>query len=145
MTRCTRFESDGMRYIDGEMSGDARAAFERHCAECADCRRELASFAELDALTGRIQMIDPADAFWERYWRSVYRRVERKTAWVLMLAGAVMLAVFVIRRAVASLHAITIDKIAVVLLAAGFVLLLISLIRERCHEIKTDPYKDVKR
>jgi anti-sigma factor RsiW len=145
MTSCTRFENDGMRYIDGEMGEVERAEFERHCAECDECRRELASFAELDALTGRVKMIDPADAFWERYWRSVYRRIERKTAWVLMLAGAVMLAVYLIRRLIVSLRMITIDKIAVILLAAGFLLLLVSLIRERCHEIKSDPYRNLKR
>ncbi len=145
MTLCPRFDGDGMRYIDNEMSGDERAAFERHCAECDSCRRELASFTKLDALTGRVKMVDPTDAFWERYWRSVYRRVERKTAWVLMLSGAVMIAVFAVQQAVRSLRWITFEKIAVLLFAAGFVLLLVSLIRERCHQYKSDPYRDVKR
>lgn len=145
MTLCPRFDGDGMRYIDNEMSGDERAAFERHCAECDSCRLELASFTKLDALTGRVKMVDPTDAFWERYWRSVYRRVERKTAWVLMLSGAVMIAVFAVQQAVRSLRWITFEKIAVLLFAAGFVLLLVSLIRERCHQYKSDPYRDVKR
>ena len=145
MTRCPRFDGDAMRYIDKEMSADERAEFERHCAECDSCRRELASFAELDALTGRVKMVDPTDAFWERYWRSVYRRIERKAAWVLLLSGAVMLAVFAIQQFVRSLRWITFEKVAVILLAAGFALLLVSLIRERCHQYKTDPYRDVKR
>jgi anti-sigma factor RsiW len=145
MTDCPRFEGEGMKYIDGEMSAVERAEFERHCAGCASCRRELDSFTRLDALAGRVKMVDPTDAFWERYWRSVYRRVERKTAWVLMLAGAVMIAVYALRQAIESFHRVTFETIAVLLFAAGFVLLLVSLIRERCHQYKNDPYKDVKR
>lgn len=145
MTGCPRFESDGMRYIDGEMGGAERAAFERHSAECEYCRRGLASFARLDELAGRVKMVDPTDAFWERYWRSVYRRVERKTAWVLMLAGALMIAVYALRQAIESFHRVTFEKVAVAIFAAGFVLLLVSLIRERCHQHANDPYRDVKR
>ena len=145
MTLCPRFDGDGMRYIDDEMSGDERAAFERHCAECDSCRLELASFTKLDALTRRVKMEDPTDAFWERYWKSVYRRIERKTAWVLMIAGAVMLVAFALHEAIRSLRVITFEKIAVLLFAAGVVLLLVSLIRERFHQYRMDPYRDVKR
>lgn len=145
MTDCTRFESDGMRYIDGEMNAAERTDFERHCADCGDCRRSLDAYAALDSLTRRVKMVDPTDAFWERYWRSLYRRVERRTAWVLILAGAAMLLLFALQQIVVSLREVTFEKIAVALLAAGFVLLLVSVARERAHQKKVDPYRDVQR
>lgn len=145
MTECTRFESDGMRYIDGEMDAAGRTEYERHCAACADCRRSLDAYAALDSLTRRVKMVDPTDAFWERYWRSLYRRVERKTAWVLILAGGAMLLLFALQQIVVFLREITFEKVGVILLAAGFVLLLVSLARERAHQKRVDPYRDVQR
>jgi anti-sigma factor RsiW len=34
-------------YYDGELEGEAQAAFEEHLAECADCRRDLESLRRL--------------------------------------------------------------------------------------------------
>lgn len=142
---CPRFETDGMRYLDGETDSLARAEFERHCEGCADCREQLRQFAELDTMTRRITMKDPTDEFWERYWKSIYRRIERKSAWVLIIAGMTMLVAFALHEAIQSFRVITFEKIAALLVAIGGVLLLISLIRERVHQYRVDPYKDVKR
>ena len=90
-------------------------------------------------------MKDPTDEFWERYWKSIYRRIERKTAWVLIIAGVAMLVAFALHEAIQSLRVITFEKIAVALIVIGGVLLLMSLIRERLHQYRVDPYRDVKR
>jgi anti-sigma factor RsiW len=145
MMACSRFETDGMRYLDGEMSAEERLAFDGHCAGCDECREQLKQFRELDTMTRRITMKDPTDEFWERYWKSIYRRIERKTAWVLIIAGVAMLVAFALHEAIQSLRVITFEKIAVLLIAIGGVLLLISLIRERLHQYRVDPYRDVKR
>jgi anti-sigma factor RsiW len=142
---CSRFESDGMRYLDGEMSAEERLAFERHGADCNECGEQLKQFTELDTMTRRITMKDPTDEFWERYWKSIYRRIERKTAWVCIIAGLAMLVAFALHEAMQSLRVITFEKIAFLLVAIGGVLLLISLIRERFHQYRVDPYRDVKR
>lgn len=134
-----------MRYIDGEMTEPERKAFELHCADCSSCREQLAKFAQLEELTRRVKMIDPMDEFWEKYWRSLYRRVERKTAWVLLFSGFAILIFYVLRDFVSSIKFITMDKIAVMLIAAGFILLLLSLARERYYQSKSDPYRNVKR
>ena len=87
---CSRIETDGMRYIDGEMSPQDRAEYERHLENCAECRRSLEGFSGLQTLTGRIKMKDPTDEFWEVYWKSLYRRIERRIAWAVLLLISVI-------------------------------------------------------
>jgi len=134
-----------MRYLDGEMNAAEASAFERHCEECTACGEQLKQFADLNAMTRRIAMKDPTDEFWERYWKSIYRRIERRAAWVLIIAGAAMLVAFALHEAIQSLRVVTFEKIAVLLVAIGGVLLLVSLARERINQRRVDPYRDVKR
>jgi anti-sigma factor RsiW len=138
-------ETDGMRYLDGEMPERERADFERHVEACESCRESLRGFKELESVTRRITMKDPADEFWEKYWKSIYRRVERKTAWIFIIAGTIMLVGFTLYQSIRSFGEITFEKFALVVFIIGAVLLLLSVIRERYHQYKTDRYKDIQR
>lgn len=142
---CSRMEHDVMRYLDGEMNDAERAAFEEHLAGCDDCRRALEELREVNRLTGSIVMKDPQDEFWDLYWKSIYRRLERRTAWVFMIAGIAMLVAYELYRAFSSFGRITFQKVALIVLVVGGVLLLVSVVRERIHQYRSDPYKDVKR
>jgi predicted anti-sigma-YlaC factor YlaD len=142
---CSRIETDGMRYIDGEMTPHDRAEYERHLERCDDCRRSLEDFGGLQSLTRRIKMKDPTDEFWEVYWKSLYRRLERRIAWIIMLIGAIMLIVYQLYQAASNFGRITFEKVALVLFAAGAAMLLISVVRERVHHYKVDRYKDIER
>ena len=142
---CQRIETDGMRYLDDEMTPEERSAFEEHLAGCPRCGDSIDRFRRLQQVTRRLTMNDPTDEFWKRYWRGIYRRVERRAAWIFILVGAVILPGYEIYRAVRSFGAITIEKIAILILLAGIVLLLVSVLRERIHQHKTDRYKDIVR
>jgi predicted anti-sigma-YlaC factor YlaD len=142
---CMRMESDGMRYLDGEMSPAERSEFEEHIERCETCRRSLVRFRELQSLTRRVKMKDPTDEFWESYWKSIYRRLERKTAWIFIIVGAAMLIGYELYRTVASFGKITFEKIALVIFIIGALLLLVSIIRERLHQYKVDRYRDIER
>lgn len=138
-------ETDGMRYLDGEMSGDERIAFERHVSSCDECRGGMREMAALERLTGMLTIRDPMDDFWERYWKKIFRRLERKTGWILFIVGAVMIAGWQLYRAVADFGRITFGKVALVVFAAGALILLVSVIRERVHQYRTDRYRDIIR
>ncbi len=138
-------EHDGMRYIDGEMDDAKRVAFEEHLGVCDDCRRALEELREVNRLTGSITMKDPQDEFWDLYWKSIYRRLERKTAWIFMIAGIAMLVGYELYRAFSSFGRITFQKVALIVFIVGAALLLVSVVRERIHQYKSDPYRDVKR
>jgi anti-sigma factor RsiW len=134
-----------MRYLDEEMSGEERREFERHITECDECRIAVGEFRELQALTRRITMKDPTDEFWEGYWKSIYRRLERRFAWWFVIIGAVMLLSNVLYKVLQDFGRLTFEKLAVVVFIVGAVLLLISVVRERIHQRKTDKYKDIQR
>ena len=142
---CKRIENDGMRYLDEEMSGEERREFEKHLTECDECRKALGEFRGLQALTRRITMKDPTDEFWEGYWKSIYRRIERKAAWWFVIIGAVMLFTIKIYEILQNFGRLTFEKLAIIVFVVGAVFLLISVVRERIHQHKTDKYKDVQR
>ncbi len=142
---CNRIETDGMRYLDGEMSAAERAAFEEHLSSCGECRQSMTELGSVERLTGMMKIRDPQDDFWEGYWKKLFRRLERKTGWLLMIAGAVLIILYALWKGVTDFGEITFMKVVTILVAAGFVILLISVIRERFHQYKTDRYKDIER
>jgi len=138
-------EHDGMRYLDEEMSPQERLEFEKHLEQCETCRRSFESFRELQSLTRRVKMKDPTDEFWENYRKSLYRRLERKAAWIFIIVGAIMLIGYELYRAVDSFGKITFEKAALVVFAVGALLLLVSVIRERIHQYRGDRYRNIDR
>jgi predicted anti-sigma-YlaC factor YlaD len=134
-----------MRYIDGEMAAEERAGYEEHLATCAECRQAIAELGSVERLTGMMKIRDPQDDFWEVYWKKLFRRLERKTGWLLMIAGAVLIVLYALWKGVTDFGEITFMKVVTIVVAAGFVILLISVIRERLHQYKSDRYRDIER
>ena len=142
---CDRIETDGMRYLDQEMTPDERAEYERHLRSCSSCRESIRQMENLGKITSSVRIKDPQDAFWDEYWKPIFRRTERKTGWVLILAGGVMVILYALYRIIRNFGELTFDKFAVILLFTGFIMLFVSVLRERLHQRKSDRYKDVKR
>jgi len=142
---CGRIETDGMRYIDGEMTPDERSGFEEHLAGCETCREAMEELSVVNRLTGMMRIRDPVDDFWENYWKSIMRRAERRFAWILLVTGAVLAAIWQLYRAVRDFGRLTFGKAALLIFAAGAVMLLVSVVRERIHQHRTDKYRDIKR
>ncbi len=142
---CNRIETDGMRYIDGEMSAGEKREYEEHLASCGDCRRAVGELGSVERLTGMLRIRDPQDDFWDAYWKRLFRRAERRTGWLLIIAGAMLAALYAMWKGVTDFGEITFVKVITVAVAAGFVILLVSVVRERVHQYKTDRYKDIER
>ena len=138
-------EHDGMRYIDGEMTVSEQAEFERHLEGCETCRAAVAELGGLEKELGRMRIEDPMDDFWEAYWRGTWRRAERRFSWWLFVAGLAMIAGYFVYESVRNFGRITFGKTAVVVLVVGLLGLLVSVVRERVHQYRSDRYKDVKR
>lgn len=138
-------KTDGMRYIDGEMSVADRSAFEAHMADCDACRREMRELGALERLTGMLTIRDPMDDFRETYWKGILRRIERRAGWLLLVLGAAMIVGRELLLAARSFERVTFGNLAAGALIAGGVLLLVSVIRERVHQHRSDRYRDVIR
>ena len=142
---CTRFQTDGMRLLDGELDDAERAEYEAHVNECETCRAELASLGRVVRLSNALKLRPADDAFWDGYWESIYRRAERGTGFLLLIAGIVALLGAAIFKAVTSPAFLTYEGISVTVILVGLVVIFISVARERYHESRNDPYKGVRR
>jgi Putative zinc-finger len=142
---CTRYQTDGMRLLDGELSPAENSAYEAHVRECETCQAELKSLGRVVGLTGELRLRVPDDEFWNGYWESVYRRSERNVGFLSLVAGLLALLGYALFRAVTSPRFLTFEGISVTLIIAGFMVIFISVARERYHESKNDPYRGVQR
>jgi predicted anti-sigma-YlaC factor YlaD len=147
---CDDFDAMVSGYLDGELTAEQHAAFEAHLRGCPECQRQL---AEMTALKERLAMMkfkEPSDVELERYWATVYTRLERGAAWVLLSLGAILLLCYGSFRLLEGLiKDPTVDvlvKIGVVALVFGLVILFVSLLRERLAVRKADKYsKEIER
>jgi predicted anti-sigma-YlaC factor YlaD len=142
---CTRYQSDGMRWLDGELSASEAQHYQAHVGECHECRRELASLGRIVRMTDELRLRPPDDEFWKGYWESVYRRSERRVGFVLLVAGILAVLGYGVFRALKSPSLFTYEGISVMLILVGLLVIFISVVRERYHESKNDPYQEVER
>ena len=136
-------------YIDAELTGEEEQRLKGHLSHCADCRREHMELKELAGVTMEMKSQGLPDAFWDRYWLSIYNRLERGVAWVFLSAGAALLVgyglwVFTSELLVDASTPLIV-RVGVAMLAVGLAVLVVSSIRERWRRWKVDPYKEVQR
>jgi hypothetical protein len=141
---CDRFQTDGMRFLDNEMNPQEKQTYEAHVAQCDDCARELKDLGRIVDMTNDLRLRPPDESFWDDYWKGIYRRTERGTGFLLLILGAIALSLFGIFKAVTSPEFLTFKGISITLVLLGFVIVFLSVVRERYHEHKSDPYKEVK-
>jgi hypothetical protein len=141
---CERFQTDGMRLLDGELSPEEQGKYEEHVKGCDDCRRELKEIGRIVELTNDLKLKPPDDEFWARYWSNLYHRLERGTGFLFLIAGIVVLSAFAVYQAVTSPEFFTIKGLSIAIALLGLVIVFLSVARERYHESKNDPYKGVR-
>ena len=135
-----------MRYLDGEMTASERTDFERHLETCDECRRILADMSELKEGTESMKIADLPETVWEKYWTGIYNRIERSVAWFLFIVGAVMMIGYSMYQAFTDPTIDSFVRLAMTLMGAGFAVLLLSVVREKCAVNRADRYiSEVKR
>jgi hypothetical protein len=146
---CREYRDLMMAFLDQELDGPQRKAFEDHIAGCRGCAEELAQFQQLKTLTDRVTLAEPEDRIWQQYWDNVYNRIERGLGWMLFSIAAILLILYGGFKAI---ETIVTDpavglflKITLLALIAGVGVLFVSVARERLYFWKRDRYKDVRR
>lgn len=137
-------------YLDGELPSDDREHVEAHVDGCAECTRELEEQRALKEELDAMRFCEPSDAELERYWQSVYNRLERRIGWLLFTIGAAVLGCYgafrLVERTVLDPNVALIFKLGIAALGIGAVVLFVSLLRERLAVSKSDRYSSgVKR
>ena len=147
---CDEFKPMLTGYVDGELPAELRAALEQHLDGCEACNRELASLSRLKEELAMMKFKEPTDVELERYWHSVYNRLERGLGWVLFSLGAIIVLCYggfkLVEEIVRDPGVAVLLKVGIVALVFGTVILFVSLLRERLAVVKVDRYsKEVER
>ncbi len=140
-------------YVDGELDPPDVARIKTHLglatAESAATRQEIDELRRFNKLTGAMRLKDPPPEDWEIFWDSNYNRRERSLGWLLTSLGlAVIIGWLGLELAVSFWTTTAISlwlKGCIVLVIAGVVLIISSVVRERIYARKHSRYKDVIR
>ena len=133
-------------YLDGELNADDRAALEAHLARCASCREEFERMKQLVSAASELRAEPPPEEVWDTFLDGVYNRIERRTGWVVLVIGIVVLAGLGIYEFIVDPWGPALLKVIVALPVIGLGVLLVSVLRQRLLVAKTDRYsKEIMR
>lgn len=136
-------------YVDGELTDEERRRVEAELEQSSELRAELEEFRKLREVTSMAMYADLPDEVWERYWQSMYRKLERGIGWILFSIGTILLTCtglyYLLRDLLLSPDIPLVVKIGTGTLVAGTVVLLVSYIRQRLFAYKRDRYREVMR
>jgi len=138
-----------MGALDGELSSSDETELKRLLEYDPALEVEWRQLKRLKEVTNTMSLRQPSQEVWEGYWMGVYRRFERGVAWILVSLGAVVLLSWGAWEGLQELwkdqELPMLVKAGSLALIAGFVVLLVSVVREKFVVRQHDPYKDVIR
>lgn len=148
--RCEEARVLLMGYIDGELQPGELRLLEDHLAVCVECRREELEFRRLEEVTEDMlneeiaASIDVDDA-----WQSIYRRLERRTGWLLLSAGLILLIGYgaweLLTEFFLDSEAPVLVRLGVGAALGGTIVLLVSIGREVLFKYRSERYREVIR
>ena len=146
---CDDYKDLMMGYLDNELNDNERAEFESYLASHPDFAAEFEEFRNLQKITSSINLAEPEDKVWDKYWSSVYNRLERGIGWILMSISGILLLIYggfkLIEEIVNDPTISCLLKIGLIVFIAGVAVLFVSILRERIFIRSKDRYKDVRR
>ena len=138
-----------MGALDGELSSSDETELKRLLEHDPALEAEWRQLKRLKEVTNTMSLRQPSQEVWEGYWMGVYCRFERGVAWILVSLGAVVLLSWGAWEGLQELwkdqELPMLVKAGSLALIAGFVVLLVSVVREKFVVRQHDPYKDVIR
>jgi anti-sigma factor RsiW len=140
-------------YVDGELDAEDVARIEVHlalpAAESDAARQEIAKLRRLKVVTESMRLQEPPAEEWEVFWENVYNRAERSLGWILTSIGVIAVGAWAVVQLVTALvasHSLPLlVKVGIFAAAAGVLVLLVSVVRERIFKRRRTRYKDVIR
>ncbi len=148
-TSCEDYRELLIRYVDKQISGEDKIRLENHLKECVSCRNDLKQLQNWKEVSSEMKGKLLPDMAWDEYWQHLYNRLERGIGWILISIGAIILLGFVVYHFIMDVLNTTeltrLEKFGILSLALGFVVLLVSVIREKLMIRKYDKYKEVQR
>ena len=141
---CERYHQLMMASLDGEIAEGDKGELEEHVRGCSDCAREMEGFRRLTTRMHDLKLVEPSDREWERFWSTLYNRLERKVAWGLLVLGMSLTVGFLCLEFFQAEMPLVL-KVGVSLMTVGGALLFLSVLRGRLRIMKVDRYREIER
>lgn len=140
-TQHTVSHEDLMRFLDGEVTPEERAAIEGRLEASSELRREFAIFRSMKE---DFQDLSFAPQDGDSVWDRIRSRITLPVGWGLAVAGFVGWAGYATWTFVQSPSAIVV-KLTTGAVVIGMLVLLAQVIWDRYREYGSDPYRNVHR
>lgn len=138
-----------MESVDGEISPQGREELQALLSQAPHLREEWRQFQHLKEVTQMTRLAQLPDSAFAGYWQSVYNRIERAGAWILLSIGALIVGSWSLWHVVQDILADTsvpwLVRIGVFALLFGGLILMLSVAREKLSVRRTDPFEEVER
>lgn len=134
-----------MGLMDNELDPDQVARVNEHLQRCQACRDEYEALVESSEMLKGVSYREPGDAELARLWKSPFSRLNRTAGLFLVVGGYLLLIGYVLVQAIRSSGDPPAIRVGLAAIVIGFFILLGSVLRERLHTAKTDPYREVER
>lgn len=144
-----RFRLLMMGALDNELSAEEEREFRSILTSSPDYQQEWNSYKQLKDMTMQMKFVQPPPEVWDKYWVGIYNRLERRIGWILTSIGAMVLLFYGAYEAISSLlqdvETPWFLKAAILTVAAGLIIVFVSVIREKFFTHKHDTYKEIQR
>lgn len=131
-------------FVDGELTQQQRQFVSLHCDGCETCREELARLKEVRERVGKAALSAAGEDQWRETMDDSTVQLTRGIGWLIFIIGLLAIAGAGLVAFILSNELSTGMKLIFVGIYGGLALLLISVLRQRLIERKTDKYKDVE-
>ena len=133
-------------YLDGELTQRDRRLVDRRLERCARYRARLEELAKLRTSVGRLRDdMDPEDRErWREIMDNAFDRTLRGIGWLLVVGAVLLLVGYGGYEFILSDVEPPFVKWAVAAVYVGLAVLLLTVLRQRLRDRKTDRYKDVE-
>ncbi len=136
-------------YVDGELNSQDVARVEAHLADNKESRLEVDGLRRFNQVTGSLRLKEAPPEQWEGFWNSFLNRAERSLGWLLLTVGVAIIGTWSLYNLLVALVASEslplYVKGGIFAAAAGILVLLFSVVRERIHKRSKTRYKDIIR
>ncbi|HPQ67577.1 MAG TPA: zf-HC2 domain-containing protein [bacterium] len=147
--KCSEAKENLSRYLDGELPAAQVAELERHLADCAACRADLERWRAWGKELANMNFSGDHDRKLDVFETSVYARLERGIAWILLSLGGVLVLAsalfYAIRDVLLNPEIVWPLRAGLTLLSLALVILAVGVVRHRLSTYKSDKYKGVLR
>lgn len=132
-------------YLDGELTQADEQRVRIHLEDCEECRLAFEQLRQLQRITADMKFSDPPEDKMREIEERLSVQAPRMAGWTLLLGGLTVWILYAVYLFVTDPKLLTWQKLVSGAVVIGFVLLLISVLRQRLLELPLDRYRGVKK